>query len=152
RADPDVAAVSGFVVSEWKPDERSFVGRMFSAYRDRLYFMLQYLLRFGQTWRRTNVSFIVPGFASVYRSSALREMDINPGGLVIQDFNMTFEVDHKRLGGVPRNSDTTAYSQDRLTLKDYYKQGSRWTLGFSQLISRRRVWPSSSWLALPMYL
>ena len=151
-ADPDVAAVSGFVVSEWKPDERSFVGRMISAYRDRLYFMLQYLLRFGQTWRRTNVSFIVPGFASVYRSSALREMDINPGGLVIEDFNMTFEVHHKRLGRVSMNADTKAYSQDPFTLKDYYKQVSRWTLGFWQTIRRHRVWPSSFWAALSLYI
>nr|WP_316042290.1 glycosyltransferase family 2 protein [Nocardiopsis sp. CNR-923] len=78
--DPDVAAVAGFVVSEWKPGERTFVGRLISVYRDRLYFMLQYFMRFGQTWRHSNTSFIVPGFASVYRSSALREIEINPKG------------------------------------------------------------------------
>ena len=151
-AEPDVAAVSGFVVSEWKPSERSFVGRMISAYRDRLYFMLQYLLRFGQTWRHANVSFIVPGFASVYRTSALREIDINPRGLVIEDFNMTFEVHHKRLGRVSMNPDTKAYSQDPFNLKDYYKQVSRWTLGFWQTVRRHRVWPSSFWVALSLYI
>src|SRR5699024_10210678 len=46
-ADPDVAALSCFVVSEWRPEERRRVGRMSCADRDRLYFMLQYLLRFG---------------------------------------------------------------------------------------------------------
>lgn len=151
-AEPDVAAVAGFVVSEWKPDERSFVGRLISAYRDRLYFMLQYLMRFGQTWRHANVSFIVPGFASVYRTSALREIDINPEGLVIEDFNMTFEVHHKRLGRISMKPDTKAYSQDPFTLRDYYRQVSRWTLGLWQTIRRHKLWPSSFCAALLLYV
>ena len=151
-AEPDVAAVAGFVVSEWKPDERSFVGRLISAYRDRLYFMLQYLMRFGQTWRHANVSFIVPGFASVYRTSALREIDINPEGLVIEDFNMTFEVHHKRLGRISMEPGTKAYSQDPFTLRDYYRQVSRWTLGLWQTIRRHKLWPSSFCAALVLYV
>lgn len=151
-ADPSVAAVAGFVVSEWKPGERGFVGRMISAYRDRLYFMLQYLMRFGQTWRHANTAFIVPGFASVYRSEALREIDVNPKGLVIEDFNMTFEVHHKRLGRVSMNPDTKAYSQDPFTFRDYYKQVTRWTLGFWQTIRRHRVWPSLFWACLALYI
>ncbi|MFV2198261.1 glycosyltransferase family 2 protein [Nocardiopsis sp. LOL_012] len=150
--DPDVAAVAGFVVSEWKPRERSFIGRLISAYRDRLYFMLQYLMRFGQTWKRTNTAFIVPGFASVYRSSALREIEVNPKGLVIEDFNMTFELQRKRLGRISLNPDTKAYSQDPFTLRDYYKQVGRWTLGFWQTIRRHGVWPGSFWLALALYV
>jgi cellulose synthase/poly-beta-1,6-N-acetylglucosamine synthase-like glycosyltransferase len=151
-ADPSVAAVAGFVVSEWKPGERSFVGRTISAYRDRLYFMLQYLMRFGQTWRHANTAFIVPGFASVYRSEALKEIDVNPKGLVIEDFNMTFEVHHKRLGRVSMNPDTKAYSQDPFTFRDYYKQVTRWTLGFWQTVRRHRVWPSLFWVCLALYI
>ncbi|WP_304452379.1 glycosyltransferase family 2 protein [Nocardiopsis sp. YSL2] len=151
-SDPGVAAVAGFVVSEWKPWERTFVGRLISAYRDRLYFLLQYLMRFGQTWKRTNTSFIVPGFASVYRSSALREVEINPKGLVIEDFNMTFEVQRKRLGTISMRPDTKAYSQDPFTFRDYYKQVGRWTLGFWQTVRRHKVWPSVFWLALALYI
>ncbi|MFE9247211.1 glycosyltransferase [Nocardiopsis sp. NPDC006938] len=150
--DPGVAAVAGFVVSEWKPRERGLVGRVISAYRDRLYFMLQYFMRFGQTWRRTNVAFIVPGFASVYRSSALREITINPPGLVIEDFNMTFEVHRKRLGRVSMRPDTKAYSQDPFTFRDYRKQVGRWTLGFWQTVRRHGVWPSVFWAALALYV
>ncbi|MEE2039106.1 glycosyltransferase [Nocardiopsis sp. CT-R113] len=150
--DPTVAAVAGFVVSEWKPEERTVVGRTISAYRDRLYFMLQYLMRFGQTWRYTNTAFIVPGFASVYRSEALREIDVNPRGLVIEDFNMTFEVHHKRLGRISMNPDTKAYSQDPFTFADYYKQVSRWTLGFWQTVRRHRFWPSVFWAFLALYI
>ncbi|WP_159944767.1 glycosyltransferase family 2 protein [Nocardiopsis sp. FR6] len=151
-ADPSVAAVAGFVVSEWKPRERTFVGRTISAYRDRLYFMLQYLMRFGQTWRYANTAFIVPGFASVYRTRALREIEVNPKGLVIEDFNMTFEVHHKRLGRVSMDPDTKAYSQDPFTFRDYYKQVSRWTLGFWQTVRRHGFWPSLFWACLALYI
>lgn len=150
--DPKVAAVAGFVVSEWKPGERTFVGRTISAYRDRLYFMLQYFMRFGQTWRGTNASFIVPGFASVYRSEALREIEVNPKGLVIEDFNMTFEVQHKRLGRISMRPDTKAYSQDPFTFSDYRKQVGRWTLGFWQTVRRHGIWPSTFWLFLGLYI
>ncbi|GAA1105308.1 MAG: glycosyltransferase family 2 protein [Nocardiopsis sp. BM-2018] len=150
--DQDVAAVAGFVVSEWKPRERNIIGRIISAYRDRLYFMLQYFMRFGQTWKRANTSFIVPGFASVYRSRALREITVNPPGLVIEDFNMTFEVHRKRLGRISMRPDTKAYSQDPFTFKDYRKQVGRWTLGFWQTVRRHKVWPSFFWVALALYI
>ncbi|GAB3440093.1 hypothetical protein GCM10027570_05230 [Streptomonospora sediminis] len=151
-ADPGVAAVAGFVVAEWKPKKRTVVGRLISAYRDRLYWLLQYLMRFGQTWRHTSTSFIVPGFASVYRTSALKAIDINPKGLVIEDFNMTFEVHHKRLGRISMSPDTRAYCQDPFTLGDYIKQVRRWTLGFWQTVRRHGIWPSLFWFALFFYI
>ncbi|MFB9799375.1 glycosyltransferase, partial [Streptomonospora salina] len=151
-ADPGVAAVAGFVVAEWKPEQRTVVGRMISAYRDRLYWLLQYLMRFGQTWRYSSVTFIVPGFASVYRTRALEAIDINPKGLVIEDFNMTFEVHHKRLGRISMNSDTKAYCQDPFTMGDYIKQVRRWTLGFWQTVRRHGIWPSLFWFALFFYI
>lgn len=150
--DPGVAAVAGFVVAEWKPKQRTVVGRMISAYRDRLYWLLQYLMRFGQTWRHTSVTFIVPGFASVYRTRALKGIDINPKGLVIEDFNMTFEVHHKRLGRISMHPDTKAYCQDPFTLGDYVKQVRRWTLGFWQTVRRHGMWPSLFWFALFFYI
>ncbi|RNL84332.1 glycosyltransferase [Halostreptopolyspora alba] len=151
-ADPEVAAVAGFVVAEWKPKERTVIGRLISAYRDRLYWMLQYLLRFGQTWRYTSTTFIVPGFASVYRSSVLRQLDINPKGLVIEDFNMTFEVHHRRLGRISMNPGTKARCQDPFTLGDYVKQVRRWTLGFWQTVRLHGIWPSLFWFVLFFYI
>ena len=41
------------------------------AYRERVYVLTQYLQKYGQTWKRTNVAYIVPGYASMYRSRAL---------------------------------------------------------------------------------
>ncbi|QVQ50328.1 glycosyltransferase family 2 protein [Spiractinospora alimapuensis] len=150
--DPKVAAVAGFVVAEWNPQERSLVGRAISAYRDRLYFMLQYLIRFGQTWRFTSVPPIVPGFASLYRTSALRRIDINPQGLVIEDFNMTFEVHRKALGRISMRPRTRAVCQDPYNLNDYLSQVRRWSLGFWQTIRRHGVWPSFFWFALFFYI
>ncbi|GAA3731118.1 glycosyltransferase family 2 protein [Salinactinospora qingdaonensis] len=151
-ADPTVAAVAGFVVAEWKPKERSLLGRLISAYRDRLYWLLQYLIRFGQTWRYTSTTFIVPGFASTYRSSVLKQLHINPKGLVIEDFNMTFEVHHKRLGRISMNPGTRAYCQDPFTLSDYVSQVRRWSLGFWQTVRRHGMWPSLFWFALFFYI
>jgi poly-beta-1,6-N-acetyl-D-glucosamine synthase len=150
--DPKVAAVAGFVQAEWNPHERSAVGRAIAAYRDRLYFLLQYLIRFGQTWRHTSTTFIIPGFASTYRSSALKELDVNPKGLVIEDFNMTFEVHRKRLGRISMHPDTRAVCQDPYTLGDYVSQVRRWTLGFWQTVRRHGVWPSLFWFALFFYI
>lgn len=151
-SDPGVAAVAGFVVAEWKPKERTVVGRLVSAYRDRLYWLLQYLIRFGQTWRFTSTTFIVPGFASAYRTSVLKQIDINPKGLVIEDFNMTFDVHHKRLGRISMKPNTKAYCQDPFTLRDYVSQVRRWTLGFWQTVRRHGVWPSLFWFALFFYI
>lgn len=150
--DPTVAAVAGFVVAEWKPQQRTVIGRLIAAYRDRLYWLMQYMLRFGQTWRFTSVTFIVPGFASTYRTSVLKHLDINPEGLVIEDFNMTFEVHHKKLGRVSMRPDTKAYSQDPFTLSDYKSQVRRWSLGFWQTVRRHGIWPSLFWFSLFFYI
>lgn len=150
--DPTVAAVAGFVVAEWKPQQRTVIGRLIAAYRDRLYWLMQYMLRFGQTWRFTSVTFIVPGFASTYRTSVLKHLDINPEGLVIEDFNMTFEVHHKKLGRISMRPDTKAYSQDPFTLSDYKSQVRRWSLGFWQTVRRHGIWPSLFWFSLFFYI
>ena len=71
-----------------------------SATGPRIYAIGQRVLKFGQTSRHFNATPIVPGFASIYRTEVLPRIDMNPPGLVIEDFNMTFEVYQKRLGKV----------------------------------------------------
>nr|WP_106245334.1 glycosyltransferase family 2 protein [Allonocardiopsis opalescens] len=140
--DPKIAAIAGYAVTQWRPKERSWIGRMITAYRDQVYLTLQLLSRFGMTWRWISAAFIVPGFASIYRSSALRHIDINPEGLVIEDYNMTFELQHKRLGRIGFHPGIKAYSQDPHNLRDYISQVRRWQLGFYQTIRRHGIWPS----------
>ncbi len=137
--DPDVAAVAGCAHSHWRTSGLSHVGRLITAHRSRVYALTQRLLKYGQTWRRTNATHIVPGFASMYRTSVLPHITINPPGLVIEDFNMTFEVYRKKLGQVGFALNAKAVTQDPDTLHDYIRQTKRWALGLWQTVRRHRL-------------
>jgi biofilm PGA synthesis N-glycosyltransferase PgaC len=137
--DPDIVAVAGCAHSNWHTPGLSFVGRLVTAHRSRVYALTQRLLKYGQTWRWTNATHIVPGFASMYRTTVLPNITINPTGLVIEDFNMTFEVYRKHLGRVGFTVGAKAVTQDPDTLHDYIKQTKRWTLGLWQTVRRHRL-------------
>jgi biofilm PGA synthesis N-glycosyltransferase PgaC len=134
--DPRVVAVAGCAHSNWHTPGLSFPGRLVTAHRSRIYALTQRLLKYGQTWRRTNATHIVPGFASLYRTAVLPHISINPRGLVIEDFNMTFEVYRKRLGLVGFTVAAKAVTQDPASVRDYVKQTKRWALGLWQTVRR----------------
>ena len=146
--DPKVAAVAGHVLSRWREQRWPSMDMLYAAYRTRLYRILQTAFQYGQSWKWTNVSYIAPGFASIYRTSALRQIDITAPGLVIEDFNMTFEVQRKGLGRVAYSPRARCSSEDPFTLNDYRKQVQRWYLGFWQTVLRHGIWPSRFWLSL----
>lgn len=148
---PGMVALAGYARSSWRPREMSPGGRFLVAYRSRLYLVMQWL-KYGQTWRRTNVTSIVPGFASMYRTDALTSMDLNPPGLVIEDFNMTFEIHHKRLGKIAHHPSAYATTQDPDRFRDYYRQVVRWQLGFWQTLVRHGLWPGWFSLALALFV
>jgi cellulose synthase/poly-beta-1,6-N-acetylglucosamine synthase-like glycosyltransferase len=150
--DPRVAAVAGHVVTDWKDHRRPSWAHMFVAYRWRLYRIFQAVLRYGQTWGPLNVAYIVPGFASMYRTSILAKLDISAPGLVIEDFNMTFELHRKRLGRIAYSPLVRCVSQDPTSLRDYIRQVSRWNLGFWQTVRRNGVWLSAFWLSLGVFI
>jgi cellulose synthase/poly-beta-1,6-N-acetylglucosamine synthase-like glycosyltransferase len=133
--DPKVVAVAGAVRTR---HERglSLIGKVLVCHRQRIYAISQRLLKFGQTWRFTNATHIVPGFASMYRTSVLPSIEMNPPGLVIEDFNMTFEVYQKRLGKVAFSLGAIAVTQDPDNLRDYVRQIKRWGLGLWQTVRR----------------
>jgi poly-beta-1,6-N-acetyl-D-glucosamine synthase len=134
-------ALAGYARSNWQPGELSLAGRVLVSYRSRLYVTMQWM-KYGQTWRHTNVTPIVPGFASMYRTNVLDRMDLNPRGLIIEDYNMTFELHHKRLGMIAFTPSAIGTTQDPDNLSDYYRQIRRWWLGFWQTLRRHRLWPS----------
>ncbi|WP_051370963.1 glycosyltransferase family 2 protein [Mesorhizobium loti] len=146
--DPSVAAVAGHVLSRWRKQRWLNPDMIFAAYRTRLYRILQTAFQYGQSWKWANVSYIAPGFASIYRTSALRLIDITAPGLVIEDFNMTFEVQRKQLGRVAYSPKARCSSEDPFNLNDYRKQVQRWYLGFWQTVRRHGVWPGRFWLSL----
>jgi cellulose synthase/poly-beta-1,6-N-acetylglucosamine synthase-like glycosyltransferase len=133
--DPDVVAVAGRVRCLLDPPPRTWIGRFLVAYRARLYVVAQLLVKYGQATRWANAVSIVPGFASMYRTDVLDRIDIEAPGLVIEDFNMTFEVHAKKLGRIAFRPDAAvAYTQDPDTPRDYVRQIRRWTLGFWQTV------------------
>ncbi|MGF7120874.1 glycosyltransferase family 2 protein [Rhodococcus sp. BE178] len=152
-AEPGVVAVAGRATTIATPDPPNWLGRFLVAYRERVYIAVQYLLKYGQAARWADAVTIAPGFASMYRTSALEHIDVSAPGLVIEDFNMTFEVHAKRLGRIafhPRAA--IAYTQDPDSFRDYVKQIRRWTLGFWQTLRRHRLHAGRFWVALAAYV
>ena len=133
--DPDVVAVAGCVRTA--PGRAlSLTGSVLVGHRQRIYAIGQRVLKFGQTWTHTNATPIVPGFASMYRTGVLPHIEMNPPGLVIEDFNMTFEVYQKRLGKVGFTLSAVAVTQDPDNVRDYIKQTKRWAVGLWQTVRR----------------
>ncbi|WP_332601509.1 glycosyltransferase family 2 protein [Arthrobacter sp. S2(2024)] len=151
--DPTVVAVAGRAKSIMSPAPPTAIGRFLVAYRERLYIVVQLLLKYGQAAQGANVVSIVPGFASMYRTSALAKIEVLAPGLVIEDFNMTFEIHAKKLGRIAFHpSAAVAYTQDPDNLKDYIKQVRRWILGFWQTVRRHGLQFSRFWFVLGLYI
>ncbi|WP_181028430.1 glycosyltransferase family 2 protein [Pseudoclavibacter sp. RFBA6] len=135
--DEDVVAVAGMARTAWTPKPSTAMGELLVTHRDRMYIVMQYFLKFGMAARTANAVPIVPGFASLYKTRILDRIDIEAPGLVIEDFNMTFEVHAKRLGRIAFDPRTAvAYTQDPDNLGGYVKQVKRWNLGFWQTLRR----------------
>lgn len=132
---PKVAAVAGCVRTDTQR-VLSPMGSLLIGHRLRIYAVGQRVLKFGQTSRYLNATPIVPGFASLYRTAVLPRIDINPAGLAIEDFNMTFETYQKRLGKVAFTLGAVAVTQDPDNLHDYIHQTRRWALGLWQTVRR----------------
>ena len=140
--DPSVAAVSGYFVAIWPKHLIPRFELLVTAYRIRLWRILQFFIRYGQTWKHLNVSPIIPGGGSIYRTSVLKHIEINTPGLVIEDFNMTFEVRHKNLGKVAFEPRAYLYDQEPYSIGDFVKQIKRWYLGSFQTMRRHGFWLS----------
>ena len=149
--DPEVVAVAGYAKTSWRPQELTLMGRLLVAYRTRLYAVMQWI-KYAQTWRRTNVTAIVPGFASMYRTSVLAQHGPQPAG-----------PGHRGLQHDLRGAPQAA-REDRLPAghrchhagpgqpPDYYRQITRWQLGLWQTVRRHGLWPSWFCLALGVFL
>ena len=153
--DPDVVAVSGVVKCLMDPPPRTMTARFLLAYRARLYVMSQNIIKFGQAARWANVMPIIPGFASMYRTDILSQIEITKPGLVIEDINMTFEVHTKKLGRVAFHPNAAvAFTQDPDNWPDYARQVRRWMLGYWQTVrsQSRRIHISKFWAAVALQI
>lgn len=150
--DPKVVAFVSHSVSHWINHKYPRWSMLFTAYRIRLWLTLYYGLRYGQTWKYTSVTPIIPGGSSVYRSSALEQIEIDTPGLIIEDFHMTFQVHHKKLGRIASHPSAHIYDQEPYSLRDYTRQVFRWFLGFWQTFFYHGYWPSFFWFATFFFL
>jgi UDP-glucose 4-epimerase len=149
--DPEVVAVAGRV--RCMHDPHTFIGRFLVGYRSRLYAVTQLLTKYGQAAQHINAVNIVPGFASMYRTDILAAINIVAPGLVIEDFNMTFEVHANRLGRIAFHPNAAvAYTQDPADWRSYLSQIKRWTLGYWQTVRRHRLHLGVFWTALGMQI
>lgn len=147
--DPEIAALAGHGVP--RIDKYNFLQSFFVAYRLRIWRFMQYGMRFGQTWKYTNVNFIIPGAFSMYRTDVIKHLQIDAPGLIIEDFNMTFELQKKKLGKIAYSPRVFQKHQDPYSLRDYVKQVQRWDIGFFQTVKRHGIWPSTFWVFTTIY-
>ncbi|MET0929559.1 MAG: glycosyltransferase family 2 protein, partial [Aeromicrobium sp.] len=148
----DVVAVAGRALTLDDGRSTTRIGRLLLAHRERTYVAVQTLHKFGQAARLANAVSIVPGFASMYRTNILDQVDITAPGLAIEDYNMTFEIHTKGLGRVAFDPTRAhAYTQDPDTLRDYRKQMSRWSLGFWQTLMRHRIQARAFWVGVLLF-
>ena len=151
--EPDVVAVAGRAQSLPASGRHGLLGRALLGYRERLYTVVQVLLKYGQASAPANVVNIVPGFASMYRTRILPRISVDAPGLLIEDFNMTFEVHAKKLGRIEFHpSAAIAYTQDPDNLKEYFHQIRRWSLGFWQTVRRHGLHRGRFWTVLLLHI
>jgi biofilm PGA synthesis N-glycosyltransferase PgaC len=135
--DPGVAVVAGMAHTMWRLDGLPTLGRILLAYRERLYLLAQYMLKYGQGWAAVDTVVVAPGCASMYRTSALEQLRIDVPGVVIEDFHMSFATHRQRLGRIAFHPQAAvAFTQDPTNLHDYRRQVRRWALGYWQSVLR----------------
>lgn len=82
---------------------------------------------------------IAPGCASLYRSDVLKQLDFSCRTLT-EDFDLTLQIHHKKLGRVVYVPKAKVITQDPPTFLDYWKQVTRWHTGFWQNIFLHKVY------------
>ncbi len=145
--DPKVAAFVSHATSRWQSHGWPKWSMLFPAYRPRLWLPLYYGLRYGQTWKYVCATPIVPGGSSIYRTTALKQIEIDTPGLIIEDFHMTFQIYHKKLGRIASHPSAYIIDQEPYSLRDYCRQVYRWFLGFWQTFFLHGFWASFFWFA-----
>ena len=149
--DPKIGAVFATARITWPPHIIPRLKYYFIAYRERLNRMLQYFMIYGQTWKYTNAPYVIPGFATIYRSKILSQLEMDTPGILIEDFNLALQFYKKKLGRVGYSPGIIGWDQHPDNLKDYWNQVRRWNIGFFQSVRKNGVWPSFFWLALGIF-
>lgn len=149
--DPKFVAVFGSPRIRWQQHWIPQLRYYFISYRERLERILQFFLVYGQTWKYTNMINVIPGFATIYRSEILKQLPIDTPGILIEDFNLGFQVHKKNLGAVGYHPTIIGWDQHPDNFKDYWHQVRRWNIGFFQTVKVNGFWPSFFWFSMAFF-
>lgn len=127
--DPIVAAVDVRVEADRRLPGHSPVSELLTAYRARAYALSERLTR-AKT---------LPSVARTYRTSALAEIEINPPGLAVADFDTALQLHRRQLGRVDLCTEATARTTAPTRFTDYHRQTNHWFAGFWQAIRRHAL-------------
>lgn len=144
---PEVAALAAYATPLWENPEVISRKNFIAAYRTKLYAILQFFFMYGQTWKYTNINPVVPGFAAMYPTKVLKRLELATSGILIEDFNLAFQIHHKNLGWIAHFPQISAAYHDPINLTDYARQVSRWNIGFYQTVRHHGIWLSLFWLS-----
>lgn len=150
-AEKDMVALAAYALPYWRNYRRITKRDFISAYRTRLYRVLQWMIMYGQTWKHANVNPVIPGFAAMYRTKTLKLLKFSIPGIWIEDFSMAFQIHKNKLGKIGHYPEVYAVYQDPLTITDYFHQVRRWNVGFYQTVKYFGIWPSIFWLSLALF-
>ncbi|MCX7928639.1 MAG: glycosyltransferase family 2 protein [Patescibacteria group bacterium] len=129
KKNKNVACVCGQVLTQ---DEAN----IFVYYRSLAYFVWQNL--FKNILSHFNAISIAPGTATVYKTSVLMKIRLDPK-IFIEDFDMTYQVHRKKLGRILYAYEAKVVTQDPDNLRDYIKQLTRWQIGQYQTMRKHKV-------------
>jgi cellulose synthase/poly-beta-1,6-N-acetylglucosamine synthase-like glycosyltransferase len=149
--DPDIGVMFGSARITWPAHILPRRKYFYVAYRERLNRLLQYFFTYGQTWKYTNTTYVIPGFATIWRSKIIKKVRLNTPGLLVEDFNTAFQVHKQKLCKIGYNPLCIGWDQHPESLKDYWNQVRRWNIAFFQTVKINGVWPSFYWLSLAIF-
>lgn len=81
---------------------------------------------------------IAPGCTSTYRADVLNQLSFD-GGTLTEDFDLTLQIHHQKLGKVVYSRKSYVITQDLITFGDYWKQIMRWNTGYWQNFFSHRL-------------
>ena len=110
---------------------------LISAYRTYEYGVTHRVFKQAQNVMGTIT--IAPGCASLYRSDVVKQLEFTTR-TITEDFDLTIQIYHKNLGRLVYVPEAKVLTQDPGSLRDYYRQITRWYTGYWQNIFLHRLY------------
>lgn len=148
---PETVAISGYVITPLRKHRKLTKKGFIEAYRVRLNHILQMFLVYGQSWKFVNTTVVIPGGCSIYRTNVLKKIRIDTPGLLIEDFNLTFQIHKYKLGKISHYPNIYIYDQEPQNFRDYWNQVRRWNIGFLQTMRKQGIWPGLFWFLVGIF-